>query len=836
MDGSGTAPTASRSTGHRVGLHLMLLLFGAVAAACQLGAEQPPPFAGPTPIPFPTPSPIPAAEVTFQARTPADTPSDAELALVLLDEVTGFAFNRRTVPMAQNDAGLWQATVDLPHGALQYYRYELINPPRPERDSYGTSIPARVVLIQTALQVHDVIAGWAEGPTRTPSGQAYGHLTDTDGNPLAEQIVVLAGNWAFTDGEGAFAFQAIPAGQHWLTAFSPDGAYRPAQQGVLVSDDGLTPIELQLEQTARVRVTLVVTVPDDTVPGGPPRIAGNLRQLGQRFVDLPGGLRGTSLTMPVTTRVDDTHYLWISELPVGAHVRYKYTLGNGLWNAERSPEGFFHLREVTIPANELQLEDTVSSWRGQHGSVLLQVAAPTDTPQGDNLSLQLNPAAGFAPLPMQQLAEQDWFFVLHGPLDLAAPLSYRYCRNLRCGAADDAATAGPSSTGRQVTLNAAGTTVQDSIERWQWWGTLGSGESIVAPEIGLRPDLELGMGFTPDYHPDWLPALRQAMPDLRADGANAVVLRPGWAVRRTEPTPLLALDPSRGPFGAELLSLMEAARAAGLSVTLQPSLHYPAEEPSTWWDGASRTDDWWIGWFAGYRSFLLRYASLAELGGARRLVLGGPEAAPFLPSDSEAEGQPVPPPDAEGRWRTLIEQVRSIYHGELAFELELGTELQTIPPFLAEFDRVQLYWHAPLGERPDLSITEMREAATQLLDATLNLEPLATKPIVLSIGYPSLDGGAGPCAAPAGGECPGPTQLLAGTVEGTVLPIDLQEQAWAVNAMLLEAYTRPQITGIFARDYDPLVALQDDTLSVHGKPAAEVLSYWYSRLTEPGGG
>lgn len=808
----------------RLGLLLGLLL----AAGCQLGAEQPPPFAGPTAISLPTPSPAPAAEVTFLARAPAGTPQGAELALVLLDEVTGFEFNRRTVPMDPSGDGLWQVTADLPHGALQYYRYELINPPTPERDGLGAVVPARVALIQAGLRVDDVIAGWSEMPAPSATGRAFGQLIGLGGSPLAEQAVVLGGRWAFTDGEGRFAFDALPAGHHLLTTFSPDGAYRPAQQGVLVAQGGLTPIRLQLEQAAMVRVTFEVTVPDDTVPGGPPAIAGNLRQLGQRFADSPEGLRATAQTMPAMARADDTHYLWITQLPVGTHVRYKYTLGNGLWNAERTPEGFFHVREVTVPSEELVLQDTVSSWRGQHGSALLQVTAPPDTAPGDSLSIQLNPAAGFAPLPMQPLDEGNWFFVLHGPLDLSSPLSYRYCRNLRCGAADDAATAGPASAGRQAALDARGTTIQDSIDRWQWWSAVPPGESIVAPEIEPRNDLEVGIGFAPSFHPDWLPGLRQAVLDLKMNGANAVVLRPGWSVLRAVPTPRLGLDPTQAPFADELLGLMRAAREAGLTVTLQPTLIYPAGNPAGWWASAPASGDWWAAWFSDYRAFMLHFAALAERGSAARLVLGGPEAAAFLPEALQASGLGA---EAEGRWRGLIAEIRSIYHGQLAFELELGSALQVAPPFLGEFDAAQLYWHAPLGERPNLSLTEMREGASRLLDETLSQQALASLPIVLSIAYRSVDGGAGSCAARLEAECPGPTAAQAGRAEGIILPVDLQEQAWAVNAMLLEAHARPQIAGFFARDDDPLVGLQDDTLSVHGKPAAEILWYWYARLT-----
>jgi hypothetical protein len=63
------------------------------------------------------------------------------------------------------------------------------------------------------------------------------------------------------------------------------------------------------------------------------------------------------------------------------------------------------------------------------------------------------------------------------------------------------------------------------------------------------------------------------------------------------------------------------------------------------------------------------------------------------------------------------------------------------------------------------------------------------------------------------------------------LKVDLGEQAQAMNAVLMEATQRPGIQGFTARRYNPVVALQDKSASVHGKPASDVLWYWYQRLT-----
>ena len=67
-----------------------------------------------------------------------------------------------------------------------------------------------MALIQASLQVEDFIAGWGDAPSQTAAGSVFGRLSDAGGAPLAEQIVVLGGRWAFTDSEGALTSGGYP--------------------------------------------------------------------------------------------------------------------------------------------------------------------------------------------------------------------------------------------------------------------------------------------------------------------------------------------------------------------------------------------------------------------------------------------------------------------------------------------------------------------------------------------------------------------------------------------------------------------------------------------------
>ncbi len=64
---------------------------------------------------------------------------------------------------------------------------------------------------------------------------------------------------------------------------------------------------------------------------------------------------------------------------------------------------------------------------------------------------------------------------------------------------------------------------------------------------------------------------------------------------------------------------------------------------------------------------------------------------------------------------------------------------------------------------------------------------------------------------------------------GTV-SLDLQTQADLYEALLTAINGRPWIGGLVSRGYYPPAALQDKSASIHGKPAADILWYWFPRM------
>jgi hypothetical protein len=813
---------------------LVILAASLILTACATTAGP----SGPPPLVAPEPTPLPAAAVTLIADAPLTTDPAAQLQVEFFDEVAGFETPVSTQDMTAVGGGTWSADVTPPAGSVLYYRFVKTSGGRSvETDARGQPITARIGLVDGPTEIRQVIAGWEGDPPVTGTGRIVGTVFDAlDGHPVPDILVTAGGRYAFTDGQGAFRIDDLVEGLHSLVALSPSGAYSPYTQGAIVAAESETPAALGLVAADPVVVTFQVTVPEDTPPGVPIRIAGNVVGLGDVFAQLAGGTTGSVGMMPALVMVDPTTYIGLAQLYRGTDLRYRYTLGDARWNSERDASGKAFTRHLVLGSGDVTLADVVSTWHDTAVEpVNFHVGSAVGVSPTDQVSVQFKGSEWTEPIPMWSAAPAEWRYTLFGPLKAGTPLEYRYCRNQQCGIADDIDTAGPQAAGRQTTPGPLATSVDDTVQGWSWWQPDLGGAVVVAPEIHPRPGFEAGYEIAPAYTPRWLSSSAPAVNEIAATGASDLILTPAWTLGANDPVPQFGFDPEHAPLMEDLARQIAAAQQMGLSVSLHPALISPDDPVDQWWSDAPRNGAWWTVWFERYRSFALTYAQLAQESGAAKLILGGPEVAPALPGGLLANGSPSgAPPDAEARWRALLDEVRQTYNGKIAFEIDFGKTLQAPPPFLDAVDEVHVYWHVPLTDQKDAPASDLQAAAFAALDGSLGAEPeLKGKPLVLSVEYLSIDGGATGCAPLPDGTCRSPDSFDAGGDPDPDLKIDLDEQTQALNAVLLAAYSHENVTGFYARRYYPPVSLHDKSASVNGKPAGQMLAYWYSRLREP---
>lgn len=816
------------------------LILTLVGQACTLSLFRPP--ATPTAVPPAINTPYTATQTTFVVTLPEPLLPGESLAVSILDEVTGLSITPVQYPMNPRDTLTYTATLPLPIKSVVKYRYlRLGGSGAVEDTTFGTAIRYRMHSVASSAEVRDIIADWSDRTYTRPTGTILGQIYNADTGSAIPNILVSAGGIQhITDSLGRFELTGLPVGTHELTAYSLDGLYQPFQQGAVVVEGNPTIVDLRLKPSRLVNVTFMVSVPADTVPGVPVRIAGNILQLGNTFADLQGGMNVVADRMPIMSLQPDGRYAVTLGLPVGTYIQYKYTLGDGYWNAEHKNDGGWIVREVLVPEQDITIQDTVATWlaSNQSGPILFEVSVPSVTPPGDIIYIQFKTFGWMEPIPMWPLGNNRWAYRLYSPLNFLGSFSYRYCRNGQCGSADDNQTVGTSPTGRQANTSVLGQDIQDNVGSWKWYENPETfalvGSSITPRASGFVAGVE----YQSAHRPNFSYFAPQAFANTKAIGSNMVVLTPSWTVSNISPL-RFSTQPGQDPLWIDSAIMISQARALGLNVAIFPTPHFPPSTDSNtpaetqFWNNAPKDAAWWQVFFTRYRAFLVNYADLAAQTGAQSIILGGEWVGPALPGGLMPDGTSSNvPADAEAQWRAIIQDVRTRFKGQIFWALPYEPSNFTTPvSFLRDVDGIYLLWSTPIAASPTATKTDYANETGRLLDNEVSpLASLLGKPIIIAASYPSAAGAPTGCVANGAGGCLDFNALSRPNPDLTTVSLNLQTQADIYEAMLSAVNARPWISGFISRGYYLPVTLQDKSTSIHGKPAADVLWYWYPRL------
>jgi hypothetical protein len=432
------------------------LLLGIVLAGCNLGN------AGNTT----SPSALAEAEVVFQVALPAAIPGSSGVVLEILDEVTGLAFNPTRYQMQPVTATTFFVRVNLPVNSVIKYRFSrLDNIAIPEYTTDNHPVRYRLYEISGPAVIQDSVAAWMDQPYSGQTGRLQGQISDGNGNPVPGMLVSVCGVTTVTAVDGTYQIENIIPGTHTLLALSPTGTYATFQQGAVIAANATTPAEFTVATTPSVNITFVVNLPAMDYSKSPLRIIGSLAQLGNTFQDLDGGFSILTANAPVLGRLSDQQYALTISLPVGTYIEYKYSLGDGFWNAEHDSAGSFYLHKIVVPNKDTIITDAVNNWgKGTNGPVTFTVQVPASTASTDLISIQFNPFTWTAPIPMWNEGNNIWSYVLYSPLDIVGQMSYRYCRNNLCGSLDTTSIGTKfSSSGKEFTTTPSPQTFTDII-------------------------------------------------------------------------------------------------------------------------------------------------------------------------------------------------------------------------------------------------------------------------------------------------------------------------------------------------------------------------------------
>ncbi|MEA2471197.1 MAG: hypothetical protein QOE38_2196 [Thermoleophilaceae bacterium] len=299
-------------------------------------------------------------------------------------------------------------------------------------------------------------------------------------------------------------------------------------------------------------------------------------------------------------------------------------------------------------------------------------------------------------------------------------------------------------------------------------------------------------GWTRDAYLE--PSSDAALQRMRTGGSDHAAIFTQWFL--SDPTAsALAPDPARTPSDAALMHAMHRARQQGMEVTLKPQIGIR----SGGWVGSAQPADENAFW-TGFRAMLLHYADLADRGGASTLVIGTEMRT--MSSD-------------EARWRPLIAELRTHFHGALTYAANYDEFLSV--PFWDALDYIGIDAYFPLADdaQPSPPAAELAAAwsARGYLGAIAGLSARTGKKVLFTeLGYRAAHSTAGHPSAWAKADS-----------------TDTQAQSNAYQAFYDAVARQPWMAGVYwwdvnadrwwVQDYSPI-----------GKPAEQVLAISNLRL------
>lgn len=820
-------------TAHKTGffqISLLILIGLTLLSACSIDLSSW--MGSPTTPPNPltnNPVDLSYTKVTFRATTPADAPK-GEITLEILDEVTGLAMNPQRYPMMENSDGSFQLELLFPVGSVVKYRYLRGDFPYfVEYNSHGEQVRYRMAAVNYPLFIEDTITGWTDfrfsGLTGTIKGQVFDSNTKS---PFPNALVCVGGIQTLTASDGSFIVENVAEGIHNLVIYSIDGSFQTFQQGAIVAANSTTIALAPLTPSTFVNVTFIVQTPPTNLQGLPVRMVGNLYSLGNTFAEINGGFSVIAARAPLLTNVAENAYAISLRLPVGFDLRYKYTLGDGFWNAEHDQGGGFVLRQLIVPQNDITITDQVATWQsGNAGIITFLVSAPNNTPIEDSVSIQFNPYIWTNPLPMWPLGNNQWLFVLYSPLNMFNSLQYRYCRNDQCGYADDLATAGSSAAGYPLVIGNEPQIRRDEVKAWSGWNTAQKSTEIIAPEIQPRGSgFVRGFEISPNYNPTWQPYLFWGMNKIRMLEANITVLTPAWSYMNTS-TPNFEPIAGMDSLWQDNIQAIQTAQQANMTAWLYPYLRNSAQV----WSEPHLDKMWWENWFERYQTFAIHFADLGAQTNTQAIIFGGAQVAPAYPNGRLPNGQASGVPDfANERWQLILDTVRQRYGGKVGWSISLVDDSPIIPEWVDQLDFLYVQLAIPSMFLSSLPQEERINQIQDYLDTVLlPIRQSTNKPVIVAVNLPSTTIEDTICSDE---NCLAFDLFFPPLSTPEKFTQDLQIQAEIYGVFLAAINERPWIDGIVSQGFYPPASIQDASSSVHGKPASDILWYWYSEWSE----
>jgi hypothetical protein len=765
----------------------------------------------------------PLVKVNFNLRLPEPLPLGDKVNIVILDEVTGLPYNRQEIEMDRVDDELLTTTISIPARSVIKYRYEKVGETiSPEINSNDEIVRYRMFFVKEESETTDILFSWKDRVEISETGRFEGIVQDKNtGDPIPDILISAGGKLTFSDANGLFSLDGLPVGTLNVLLYAIDGKFETFQQGAVISAGKKTPAEVRLSPNKPIEVTFVITPPNEAA-GAPIYLAGNLAQFGNTFTDLQGAMSIEASRMPLMSSQTDGTLTNTFRLYAGTDLRFKFTLGDGYWNAERSSEGGLITRQLIVPDQNVSLNLEIDTWRTTiFEPITFETFIHPTVGRAGERYIQFKTDEWTEPIPLWPLGNGDHLYILFSPFEFSSPISYRVCLNKKCEFLENNSQVSPEE---RVEPTDKALTRVISVNTWIKETPDQAYQDIYQMPFPYKSsDFQTMIEFSPDISPAWSHLAPIGLQKNKDINTEMVIFSPQWFGNESDPW--LKPEIGKTPFTYEIINYIRSAQSLDLETGLFPQFSQSTvSDDSSQWSKQNQT--WQKIWFDSYQQMIINYAKIAEFTGADSLIVGGNLPLPIPQfENTNNEGD-----DFEEEWISFVDEIRDVYHGNLQWAVKADIETVSLPSFIDLFDEIYISIDSPIYDGTDATFDEIAYGFTITLDNIIYEVYRSTmKPITIALAYPSVNGSLQGCLL-IDEDCNNDGLFLQAEVADYTQ--DNDEQAQIYNAILHVALSREWITGISIRGYQPAGIAQDLSSSISSKPAQDVIEYWYTGIKD----
>jgi hypothetical protein len=278
-----------------------------------------------------------------------------------------------------------------------------------------------------------------------------------------------------------------------------------------------------------------------------------------------------------------------------------------------------------------------------------------------------------------------------------------------------------------------------------------------------------------------------------------LIYSPTWNVTNNNP-PIIENNPT-GFSWADEQRLINYVKSANLEPVLFPQLII--ENPVDFWNGTVENKNWLPLFYKQYERFIYNYADLAQIMGAKAIIIGDPTVSFSMINNDYAQEE----------WSQIVKGVRSRFSGMIIGAYSIPN-VNTPPDWLKDTDLLYALFSPTVINSTDA----INEISNQLDILVYPLNEKFSKPIIIGSSFVSTEQALTGCVD-NNGSCSYSNDLF--------LPSDVGLQASLYNALSVSTFSKPWITGLISRSYYPFLLLSESGPSIYGKPAYDVLWFWF---------